>query len=87
MVTTDLDTTRGLVSLEVCDEGVGIRRDHLSRLGEPFFTTKEASGGTGLGIAITSSLVRSHNARISFSSEVGKGTRARVLFPSAAEAV
>lgn len=87
MVTTDLDATRGLVSLEVCDEGVGIRRDHLSRLGEPFFTTKEASGGTGLGIAITSSLVRSHNARISFSSEVGKGTRARVLFPSAAEAV
>ena len=82
-VITSFDAKRDLVSLEVHDEGVGIPKRHLNRLGQPFFTTKDASGGTGLGLAITSSLVRSHGGKISFVSEPGKGTRARVTFPSA----
>jgi len=82
-VTTSRNSGEHAVSLRVRDEGVGIRRDHIGRLGEPFFTTKEASGGTGLGLAITTSLVRSHKGRISFSSEPGKGTCATVTFPCA----
>lgn len=84
-ISTSFDAGHGLVYLDVCDEGTGIRREHLSRLGEPFFTTKEAAGGTGLGLAITLSLVRSHHARLSFSSKAGKGTRATVAFPSGTE--
>jgi PAS domain S-box-containing protein len=72
----------GRAVLEVCDEGVGIAREHLEQLCDPFFTTKQDSGGTGLGLAITASLVRSHRARLDFDSQPGRGTRARVTFPS-----
>lgn len=71
------------VVLEVADEGVGIPRDHLPRLGEPFFTTKAATGGTGLGIAIARSLVHLHRGRLEYRSAPGRGTRAVVQLPCA----
>jgi PAS domain S-box-containing protein len=80
-VTTAFDTAERSVLLEVCDEGVGIPSEHLARLCDPFFTTKHESGGTGLGLAITASLVRAHGGRLTFASEPGKGTCARVTFP------
>jgi len=84
-VTTSFDATKRCVVLEVRDEGVGIPPEHLARLCDPFFTTKQESGGTGLGLAITSSLVRLHGGRLTFDSEPGKGTRARVTFPCDSE--
>src|SRR5262245_11455489 len=84
-VTTSFDATKRCVVLEVRDEGVGIPPEHLARLCDPFFTTKQESGGTGLGLAITSSLVRLHGGRLTFDSEQGKGTRARVTFPCHSE--
>ncbi len=80
-VTTAYDATDGLIVLEVRDEGTGIEAAHLARLGEAFFTTKEATGGTGLGIAIASSLVRLYDGRLTFASEPGKGTHATVTLP------
>ena len=80
-VTTSFDASEHCVVLEVRDEGVGILPEHLARLCDPFFTTKQNSGGTGLGLAITSSLVRLHAGRLTFVSEPGKGTSARVIFP------
>jgi signal transduction histidine kinase len=67
--------------LEIRDDGIGIAPEHLESLCDPFFTTKQASGGTGLGLAITASLVQTHGGRLEFFSELGKGTRVRVLFP------
>jgi polar amino acid transport system substrate-binding protein len=80
-VATSFNGSERGVILEVRDEGVGIAQEHLARLCDPFFTTKQESGGTGLGLAITSSLVRLHAGRLSFASEPGGGTRARVVFP------
>jgi signal transduction histidine kinase len=80
-IATAFSAEEHAVLFEVRDEGVGIPVEHLPHLGEPFFTTKEASGGTGLGLAITSSLVRSHNGWLEFSSDPGKGTRVTVKFP------
>ena len=80
-VTTAFDTAERCVLLEVRDEGVGIPPEHLARLCDPFFTTKHESGGTGLGLAITASLVRVHGGRLTFASEPGKGTCARVTLP------
>jgi signal transduction histidine kinase len=84
-VATAFDATEHRVMIEVRDEGVGIAPEHLGRLCDPFFTTKQASGGTGLGLAITSSLVRLHGGRLTFTSELGKGTRALVTFPCGPE--
>jgi PAS domain S-box-containing protein len=81
---TRFDAEEGCVVLEVEDEGGGIPAEHLPRLTEPFFTTKHDRGGTGLGLAITSSLVRAHGGSLSFTSEPGAGTRARVTVPCAA---
>ncbi len=60
----------------VQDEGKGIAPDHLARIYEPFFTTKQASGGTGMGLAISASLAQANGARLDYSSELGRGTRA-----------
>jgi C4-dicarboxylate-specific signal transduction histidine kinase len=85
------DTSRGVtvitqfspadneVALTVRDEGAGIAAEHLARLCDPFFTTKQDSGGTGLGLAISSSLVHANGGRLSFASELGRGTRASLI--------
>jgi signal transduction histidine kinase len=79
-VTTAFDAAARRVTLAVCDEGVGIRPEHLTRLCDPFFTTKHESGGTGLGLAITASLVWAHGGQLTFASEPGQGTRVLVTF-------
>jgi signal transduction histidine kinase len=80
-VTTAHDASGGQVVLEVCDQGTGMSAAHLARVGEAFFTTKEDTGGTGLGIAIASSLVRSYDGQLTFASKPGTGTRATVTLP------
>jgi signal transduction histidine kinase len=82
-VSTAHDTGSGRIVLEVRDEGVGMSEACLARLGEAFFTTKEAIGGTGLGIAIASSLVRLYDGQLTFVSQPGRGTRATVSLPEA----
>lgn len=81
IVATSHDAAGGRIVLEVRDEGAGMPPSHLARLGEPFFTTKEATGGTGLGIAIASSLARLYDGQLTFASQPGKGTCATLTLP------
>ena len=69
------------VALRVEDEGVGITRDNLPRIMDPFFSTKHDSGGVGLGLAISSTIVKQHGGTMQFTSEPGKGTTAEVILP------
>jgi signal transduction histidine kinase len=82
-VTTSHDAKAREVVLTVRDEGIGMPREHVARLGEAFFTTKAENGGTGLGIAIASSLVRLHRGHLSFISQSGRGTCATLRLPLA----
>ena len=68
------------VVLEIQDNGVGISRDNLRRVFEPFHTTK--AGGTGLGLAITHKIIESHGAQIRVESELGKGAKFIIVFNS-----
>ena len=86
-VTTQLRASDGWVVVEVADEGDGIAPENLERLCDPFFTTKQDSGGTGLGLSVTFSLVQAHGGRLDFASEPGKGTRVTIAFPPASGAV
>ncbi len=65
--------------LEVCDDGVGIAPEHLSRLTERFYRVDRAGGrvrgGTGLGLAIVKHVLMRHNSQLQIESEVGKGSR------------
>jgi PAS domain S-box-containing protein len=69
------------VTLTVEDEGIGILKENLSRITDPFFTTKQDAGGLGLGMSITKRIIEEHHGKILIQSEAGKGTRIEVLFP------
>ncbi len=84
-VTTLLEEGGERVLLEVADEGVGMPLHFISRITDPFFTTKRARGGSGLGLAVSSRIVSNHKGIISFDSEVEKGTRVTVLLPVSRE--
>ena len=69
------------VVLEVRDQGTGITPEQMSHLTDPFFTTKRESGGTGLGLSVSSGIVKEHGGSLSFSSRPGAGTTARLSLP------
>jgi PAS domain S-box-containing protein len=68
--------------VEVTDTGHGIGRAELSKIFEPFYTTKAPGTGTGLGLAICYGIVQDHRGRIEVDSVVGKGSTFRVLLPT-----
>lgn len=70
------------VLLEVADTGHGIPADILPRITEPFFTTKPAGRGTGLGLAMVYGAMKAHGGTLHIQSEVGKGTCITLDFPS-----
>ncbi len=82
------DTVNGSdwVCIRVSDDGVGIEADKLSHIFEPFFTTKEVGKGTGLGLAVSSGIIESHNGFIDVDSELGKGTTFSVWLPVSQDA-
>jgi signal transduction histidine kinase len=69
------------IFLEINDNGCGIPEEIRARIFDPFFTTKGPEKGTGLGMAIVESVLHKHNARIKVESEVGIGTKFRIVFP------
>ena len=71
----------GFVRLSVRDSGKGIDPADLSHIFEPFFTTKEVGKGTGLGLAVTYSIVKRHGGRIEVESAPGQGACFSVVLP------
>ncbi len=71
---------RPMVALTIADTGAGIADENRKQIFEPFFTTKK-SFGTGLGLWITSELVKKHDGRIRLRSRVGKGTVVTLWLP------
>jgi two-component system sporulation sensor kinase A len=69
------------VLVRVIDQGGGIPEDHLPRLGEPFFTTKEK--GTGLGLMISHKIIEEHGGQIRYDSRKGEGTTVTIRLPQA----
>jgi signal transduction histidine kinase len=69
------------IAIVFTDSGVGIAQDHLKKIFEPFFSTKDNGDGTGLGLSISYGIVRNHGGRIEAVSEVGKGSVFSVYLP------
>jgi len=76
----------GDVVVEIADTGLGIPPEQLSRIYDPFFTTKALGKGTGLGLSITYGIVQEHGGTITCDSAVGQGTRFALRLPLSAAA-
>ena len=81
-VTTDVDE-QGDAVIEIVDTGAGIAPHVLPRVFEPFFTTRPVGQGAGLGLSISHGIIHSLGGSLSLHSELGVGTRARVVLPAA----
>ncbi|QOR68837.1 PAS domain S-box protein [Cytobacillus suaedae] len=65
--------------ISIADQGSGIHKDKLKRLGEPFYTTKDR--GTGLGLMVSYKIIEEHKGKIDVTSEVGVGSVFRISLP------
>ena len=80
-VMTAAQASRGRVEIRVEDTGVGIAPEHLSRIFDLYFTTKER--GTGIGLSMVYRIIQMHDGEIEVQSTPGRGTTFRVLLPRA----
>jgi PAS domain S-box-containing protein len=88
-VTLDTDSPAALplrpgtyVKLTIFDQGIGIPPEHLSRIFDPYFTTKQK--GSGLGLATAYSIIKKHDGYITVESRLGAGTSFTILLPASA---
>ena len=81
-MTTRARPDQGEVEIAIGDTGLGISPANRKHIFEPFFSTKEAGRGTGLGLFITAEIVREHKGRIELESDEGHGSTFRVILPA-----
>jgi two-component system NtrC family sensor kinase len=70
------------IAIEIEDTGAGIEPENLSKVFEPFYTTKEIGKGTGLGLAVCYGIITEHGGRLSVRSNLGKGSVFTILLPA-----
>ena len=67
--------------MAVSDTGTGIAPEHLPRIFEPYFTTKDPGKGTGLGLATVYGIITQHQGWVEVSSAVGVGSTFKIFLP------
>ncbi len=73
--------TGNYVKITVRDTGPGIAPEHMDRIFDPYFTTKEVGRGSGMGLAVVHGIVKSHNGAVSVRSQPKEGATFTLLFP------
>jgi len=80
-IATIFDAAAREICIRIADNGKGIAPDIAPRVFDPFFTTRQRDGGSGIGLSLTYRLVTDHQGRIGFESEPEKGTTFTIAFP------
>ena len=79
---TSVHTSGAVIALDVSDDGVGIDPLSKSRIFDPYFTTRQGEGGTGLGLSNAQAIVSEGGGRILVESKMGEGTTFTLLLPT-----
>ncbi len=82
-ITITTDRQKESMEIWIEDDGEGIPTENLTKIGDPFFTTKPPGEGTGLGLFITFSIIEEHHGNISVESNPGEGTKFIITLPLA----
>jgi PAS domain S-box-containing protein len=77
---------RDHLRVEFKDHGMGMSKDTMNRIFEPFYTTKRPDFGTGLGLSVSYGIIKDHNGQVRVESEVGKWTKFTIDLPLAGKA-
>lgn len=83
VLSTSFDSEKKMVLIRVLDEGCGVASENIKSILQPFYTTKQESGGTGLGLSVSQSLLTQHGGILVIQSQPGKGTIATASLPMA----
>ena len=70
------------VEITIKDTGTGISPENLDKIFEPFFSTKQDQGGTGLGLSVAQDIIKKHGGEIFVESKLGEGTTFHILLPA-----
>lgn len=79
-ITFETCTISDTLKLKITDTGEGISEENLSRISDPFFTTKAAGEGTGLGLSIAFKIIEDHNGSVNVESKLSEGTSFNISF-------
>ena len=79
LVTIHACLLESTIHIKISDNGIGMTKEQIERLGEPYYSSKD--DGTGLGLTVTYSIVKSHGGSVKYISEVNKGTVAIISLP------
>lgn len=80
-LSTRYDKSSEDVKVIVHDEGTGMSPEMMDRIEEPFVTSKREQGGLGLGLSVSSAIIRKHGGKMKFSSHMGEGTTVTLILP------
>ena len=81
LISVSTKTEDGQILISIKDTGCGIPEEYLSKIFEPFYTTKEVGKGTGLGLSVSYGIIRNFDGEILVESEVGKGSTFTIKLP------
>jgi two-component system NtrC family sensor kinase len=80
-ICTRIYDSNKFIEIEISDTGYGISQEHLSKLFDPFFSTKSTGEGTGLGLSVSLGIVQMHNGTINVKSKVNEGSTFIIKLP------
>jgi len=77
----DLLDNKSKILIEISDNGTGVPTEYLSKVLDPFFTTKPVGKGTGLGLSVSMNIIRDHGGDMEIISSPGNGTTIQIMLP------
>ena len=81
IISVKTDIFNDYIEIFIRDTGVGISEENITKINDPFFTTKDPGYGTGLGLSISYNIIKEHKGKIELETKLNEGTTFKVTLP------